>query len=82
MTSKGQQITKIHRVKNVEMEIIANYVSMFIDLVEEGPMQIAIPIIWSPRKVRGNQKVVGYMRVLKVKKEVKTKGRIKFQLHI
>ncbi len=43
------------------METIANYVNMFIDLVEEGRMQITIPIIWSPRKVRGNQKVVGCM---------------------
>jgi hypothetical protein len=43
------------------MEIIANYVIMFIDLIEEGPMQVAIHMIWSSRKVGGNQKVVGYI---------------------
>lgn len=62
------------------MEIIANYVSMFIDLVEERPMQVAIRIIWSPRKVGGNQKVVGSTKSFE-SEEGSEKRRIKFQLH-
>jgi len=78
VTSKGKQITKIHKVKNVGMEIIANYVSMFIDLVEEGSMQVAIRIIWSPRKVGGNQKVIGYMENFESEEGSEKNGRIKF----
>jgi hypothetical protein len=74
VTSKGKQITKIHKVKNVGMEIIANYVSMFIDLVEEGSMQVAIRIIWSPRKVGGNQKVIGYMENFESEEGSEKKG--------